>query len=281
MLSLFKRDKKLLDEDVINWIFNCYSWAFEQFDRKVFIEESVLVIPDNKHFPGKETTAHGMAELIFDQVKQYASMAHWPTQLIDLERTQGSIPPHMPIQISGELRGKNAVAHFTQMPAVLTAVPISSFPVDNQIEAKILFNYHPQQLKSPEGIIAHFVNGLSYHLVSSANSLPPGGKEYVPMANELIGIFMGFGIMSANSAHIRRGQSCGSCGVSGPVRQIVLSDEEATYALALFCHLKQIEVSKAKKYLKKHLRAFFSDSMKDCQRRIEDNTRLKLEFSAV
>jgi len=291
MLNLFNRNKPLLDEDVIEWIFDCYAWAFEQFDKDVFFNESMLVIPDNKHFPGKETTAHGMANLIFDQVKNYAGMAHWPTRLVDLAETNGQMPQQGPIKISGALRGKNAQTQFTPPPVFLnsayqSSLPQSAYPQSATPAAgesanaltinPIGFTYHQQQLKSPEGIIAHFAHSLSYHLACTATTPPPGGKDYLPMAGELTGIFMGFGIMFANSAHVRKSQSCGSCGLSGPVRQVFLSDEEATYALALFCQLKGIEMSQARKYLKKHLRGFFKAALKDCQLRLTRDFRLKL-----
>ena len=293
MLNFFTNNKQLLDEDIIEWIFNCYAWTLEQFDKDVFINETVLVIPDNQHFPGKETSAEGMASLIFDQVKEYAGMSHWPTRLYNLEHNERPIPPSQPIKISGALRGKNAQTKASQnsvqneslqseMPVSamsVSAMPVSAMPVSSmpQAEDKIAFTYHPQQLRSPEGIIAHFAHGLSHQLAGTATTLPPGGPDYVPMAGELTGIFMGFGIMFANSAIVARAGGCGGCGGGqSPVRQVFLSEEEATYALAVFCYLKSIETSQVKKHLKKHLRGFFKSALKDCQRRLEGRSDLKL-----
>lgn len=267
MLNLFNQKKQLLDEDIIEWIFNCYAWAFKQFDKDVFDNETCLVIPDNKHFPGKEASADGMANLIFEQVKNYAGMRHWPTYLVNLESSNGQVPASQPVQISGALRGKNVTINNSQ-----NAMPLSSFPQINPAENKIVFTYHPQQLKSPEGIIAHFAHGLSFHLASTANTPPPGGEDYVPMATELTGIFMGFGLMFANSAVAKRSGGCGSCAAPGPVRQVFLSEEEVTYALAVFCHLKGIQSRQASRHLKKYLRGFFKDAMKDCQQRLENNS---------
>ena len=151
------------------------------------------------------------------------------------------------------------------------------FSAFGQVETKIPFTYHPQQLRSPEGIISHFAHGLSHQLASTATELPPGGAEYVPMAGELVGIFMGFGIMFANSAVVPRTGGCGGCGGGqSPVRQVFLNEEEATYALAVFCHLKSIEAKRVTKHLKKHLRGFFKDAMKDCKRRLVESGQLKL-----
>lgn len=296
MLNLFKRNKQLLDEEIIEWIFDCFAWTLEEFDQDVFVNETILVVPDNKHFPGKETSADGMASLIFDQVKSYASMTHWPTQLYDLEASNGKMPLNQGIIIDGALRGKNAQAQVAvknnSAPSDIsathrnispyTAMPQSSFPqpsipADNIFQSSIAFGYHPQQLKSPEGVIAYFAHGLSYHLVGTAKSLPPGGSDYVPMAGEITGIFMGFGIMFANSAVVARAGGCGGCGGGqSPVRQVFLNEDEATYALAVFCHLKSIDNSKVTRHLKKHLRGLFKASYKDSKRRLRDHRLLKI-----
>ena len=256
MLDLFNQNRQLLDEDIIEWIFSTYAWAFEQFDKDVFVNETELVIPDNKHFPGRETTAEGMANLIFDQVKGYAGMAHWPTQLFSLEDESAQVPVAQTIKISGGLRGRNALINVTQVPTNPNTISSNSISADtisqsatdsrtiehnptlqssmpqscmpqltaeqdailhnqntitpnNEQVNSITFTYHPQQLKSPEGVIAHFAHGLSHHLASASNTAPPGGLDYLPMAGELTGIFMGFGLMFANSAVIQRSGGCG------------------------------------------------------------------------
>ncbi len=277
MLSLFNRNQQLLDEEIIEWIFDSFAWTLEQFDKDVFVNETVLVIPDNKHFPGKETTADGMASLIFKQVKAYAGMAHWPTQLINLESYRGQPPVNAPVIIDGALRGKNAQIAANDAAKQLdfqSSLFASSYPQPN---SNIVFTYHPQQLRSPEGIIAHFAHGLSHHLASTAKSVPPGGDDYKPMAGELTGIFMGFGIMFANSAVVARAGGCGGCGGGqSPVRQVFLSEQEAAYALALFCQLKSIDSSQVTKHLKKHLRGFYKAAFKDCKRRLQQHDLLKL-----
>ena len=101
------------------------------------------------------------------------------------------------------------------------------------------------------------------------------------MAGELTGIFMGFGLMFANSAVVQRSGGCGGCGGGqSPVRQVFMNEEEATYALAVFCHLKGIDRNQASKHLKKHMRGFFKAALKDCKQRIESCNHLKLTLSS-
>jgi len=271
MLSFLSRPKQLLDDDIIQWLFDCYDWTLEEFDKDVFYNETTLAIPDNKHFPGKETSAEGMAELIFSQVKQFAGMSHWPTKLYNVELGNVPIPPNHPIQIKGPMRSKNVELPSNEpvasSPFLQTAMSFSSMP---QPDNKIAVRYLPQQLRSPQGIISHFAHDLSFHLATTAKSQPPGGEDYLPMAVEVLAIYMGFGIVFANSAVVPRTGGCGGCGGGqSPVRQVILSEEEATYALAIFCHLKNLDGKDAKKHLKKHLRGFFKDAMVDVKRRLD------------
>jgi hypothetical protein len=88
---------------------------------------------------------------------------------------------------------------------------------------------------------------------------------------------MGFGIMFANSAIVARAGGCGGCGGGqSPVRQVFMNEEESTYALAVFCHLKGIEAGQVTKHLKKHLRGFFKSALKDCKQRLKDNKQSRL-----
>ena len=276
MLNIFKRNSLLLEENIIEWIIEAFLWNFKEFGNDVFINETILVVPDNNHFPGKETSADGMANLIFEQVKHYAGMTHWPTQLFNSQQGTPPIPSSQAVVIKGGIRGKNAgssdesfsLQQINNQAAFFT----TSYP---QAASNIPFSYHPQQLKSPEGIIAHFAHGLSHHLAATAKTPPPGGADYRPMTGEITGIFMGFGVMFANSAIVARAGGCGGCGGGqSPVRQVYLNEEEATYALAVFCNLKSIEGKQATKHLKKHLRGFFKSALKDSKQRLQDNELL-------
>lgn len=293
MFNLFSRNRQLLDEEVINWIFDTYDWAFKQFDQTVFFDETDLVLPTNQFFPGEQNSVNGMASLIFEQVKQHAGMSHWPTELINVTETEYQTANPSSLTVNGQLWGKQAQASFAVAgktdaefhvtPRKTTHEPeyssdlnvvMSSGKASNAVaqDNRIKFVFHPQQLNSPEGLIAHFAQGLAQHLVRAAESPPPGGKEYLPIATELMGVFMGFGVIFANSAVVPRTGGCGGCGGGqSPVREVVLNQDEATYALALFCQLKSIHHKSVSKYLKKHLRGFFKAALSDCQRRLTAN----------
>ena len=108
MLNLFNRQDKLLEKGIVEWIFDCCAWALQQFDGILSLNETTLVIPDNAHFPGREQSVEGMANLIFDQVKKYAGVSHWPTRLINQSEANRQVQIELSAEINGVLRGKSA-----------------------------------------------------------------------------------------------------------------------------------------------------------------------------
>lgn len=228
----------LLDKAHTDWLWQTFSWSMKHFNAGFFHHKTRLVIPSNRYFPGRADSPRDMAELIFERVKAYAGMAHWPCELIEPESCLLDAPLHVPV--SGPLRGEGL--------APLPASP--SLPV----------TYDPVQLNNPEALIAGFSHTLAHYLSMTAEQKPPGDPGHWPYATEVLAIFMGFGLMFANSAFHFQG-ACGSCQTVG--RAAYLSEFEATYALAIFCVLKKIPPQDIKRHLKKHLRGFLKRAMQE------------------
>ncbi|NVJ59280.1 MAG: hypothetical protein HWE27_02765 [Gammaproteobacteria bacterium] len=322
--NIFSRNKQLLDEDSIQWIFATFEWAISEFDSSVFFEDTVLVLPDNEHFPGAGSNSDEKANLILERVKEFASMAHWPTVTSGSNQPlKSSIHYSSDFVVPSVLRGKNVKAglsdsnqlnkqqsndqqsktpkSFSQVKDGLsenkkstdgyelnlsmtsTLTPNQLPPnqltlnqmIQNQDHARALqFIYHRQQLVFPEALVAHFAQNLSSVLIGQSQTAPPGGKDYLPMTAELMGVFMGFGIMFANSAVVQRSGGCGGCGGGqAPARNVFLSENEVTYALAVFCFYQNIKYKQVSKYLKKHLKGFFKSALNDCASRMKTNNR--------
>ena len=244
MFSKLFKPTQLLDEVSINWMFDAFAWALRNFDSDVFLNETILVTPSNEHFPGTESSAEGMAKLIFERVKVYAGMQHWPYRLVDANTVQEITP--VQIKIDGPIRGEAGL------------VPTS---IDGS--QKLIIPYHQDQFKDPEVVIANFAHNLAHYLGTTAGEAPPGGEENWPHVTELLAVFMGFGLMMANSANTTKIRSCSSC--SGPAieRENYLSQYDITYALAIFCCLKGIPTGGVVKDLKSSLRPFFKRAIKD------------------
>lgn len=245
MLPLFDK-RPPLDEAEIDWLFQSWRWALENFDSDVFFNETILVIPSNDYFPGRENSIPGMARLIFEQVRKYAGVSHWPCRLVE----QGApLIAAQNVVIGGALRGPGGQAVAPQADSAWLTIP-----------------YNPHQVGRPEALIADYAQVLAWYLGSMGKVLPPGGEKDWPYATEVLATFMGFGLMVANSAYNYRG-GCGSCYNPLAQRQAWLSQDEAVYALAIFAALKDIPDRQVLRELKSYLRPVYRIAIRDIRRR--------------
>jgi len=236
--------KPVLDEVTVQWMQDTFDWARRNFDARVFDEETILVTPSNEHFPGRSDTPQRMAEMILQQVKRHAGLEHWPCRLVEESAMHAVAPPR--IAFDGPLRGSQA-----QTPALVSESQMLAIP------------FHPDHLRDPEVLIADFAHSLAFYLGSQAQEPPPGGLENWPHVTELLAVFMGFGVMMANSANTTKIRSCGSCCGPAVERSNYLSQYDITYALAMFCALKNIPVSETLRHLKSALRPFYKQAFKE------------------
>ena len=243
VFGLFRKQDLVTDVEV-RWLFDSFAWCLRNFDAQVFFGETRLVVPSNDFFPGRETSVEGMARLIFEHVQGYASMGHWPVQLVD--QTVCAIPQPGKVEIRGALRGAGG-----KMPE-----PKADGP-------SLAVGYDPDLLGNPEALIAGYAHALAHYLGQTATEPPPGGATYWPQVTEVLAVFMGFGLMFANSAFNVPVRSCGNCGGPAAERRSYLTQYESTYALAIFCLLKGVSSSAVLRHLKNSLRPFYRKCVKD------------------
>lgn len=240
--GLFDR-RPLLDDTYAGWIFDVYAWSLLNFDATMFREETLLVTPSNHHFPGTADNAEDMAALIFERVVSFAGMRHWPLKLLP----PGSclLEPSAEVRVIGGLRGSRAA-------------PQSS-------PASLAVSYEPEHLNNPEVMIAGFAHALASYLGASASDPPPGGAENWPHVTELLAVFLGFGLMFANTALVLPRGGCGA----GPVvrRQAYVSQHDITYALAIFAALKDLPKKAVLAHLKKPLHGHFKQALREIRGR--------------
>ena len=255
MFGLFS-NKPLIDDASRQWLMDAFAWSLKNFNADIFFNHTQLVLPTNEYFPGRVDSVDGMANLIFDQVKGYAGTSHWPTRVADQHSCSVIKAPQ--IEIKGNLRDPQGIEDTSVAP-----------------ENRLLIPYNPQQINNPEGMIASFAHILAHYLGQMAQEPPPGGMEFWPQATELLAIYLGFGLMFANSAFTFRG-GCGSCYNPNATRDNYLTELDATYALAIFCVLKEIPNSSVTGHLKKHLRGFYKKAVKELNDNADEIKLMKM-----
>ncbi|TWX57775.1 hypothetical protein [Colwellia hornerae] len=252
----------VIDEDSHQWILDTFSWAITHFDVLEFKSNSQLVLPNNQFYQGSVNSVHEMALSIFKQTTAYAGMQQWPIILITPEQffagsQQIAIPP---FNMVDHCRGENTP--FAKLNEEDTA---------KLQQQPIMLSYGESQVNQPQDLISSIVQNLANILIVQQTSLPPGGKEFIPQAVDVIACFMGFGVIFSNTAYQFKG-GCGSCNNPNANRQSALPENETLHALALFCLLKAIKPNAVKPHLKSHLRKQFSLSYHALSNTIKNST---------
>ncbi len=261
MLSNFFKTKPVIDESSKEWIFDTFAWCIEQLDGEFFKNNSELILPNNKFYPGSSTSVEEMAETIFSNTLKYSGMTSWPIKLTAAETfTQKPMPQ---LIFESRLRGEKVNVTTNANSALDTAI---SYKVEGDKLApstpSIDIAFHSSQLNQPQDLIAYLVQIQAGILVNQNGVLPPGGKEVLPQTIDLVACFMGFGIIFSNTAYQFKG-GCGSCNNQNLNRQSALPELETVYGLALFCVIKGIEIQQVKKELKSHLYKPFRQAHKE------------------
>ena len=245
-----------MDEDSTQWMFDVFTWALNNFDADLFYSHTVLVLPSNRFFPGRADSEQAMAQLIFERVAHYAAIEHWPAQVTD--QNACAIDEAPLLQLAGPLRGLELAADHGLMPQPLQ------------------FPYNAQQISNPEAMIATFAHTVAHYLGQMAQTAPPGGAEFWPHVTEVLATYLGFGLMFANSAYNFRG-GCASCYNPNAQRNAYLTEQQATYALAMFAVLKRLPERDVTSHLKSHLRGFYKKAVREIRNRSEDLAAMPLD----
>ncbi|MEH6814483.1 MAG: hypothetical protein V7677_18260 [Motiliproteus sp.] len=241
MLGLFKT-KSLVDEDSARWIESVFQWALENFDAEVFHHQTQLVLPTNDYFPGRADSVEAMAQNLFDHTLAFAGLPHWSCQLVDQRNIeQLSLPS---LSYADGCRGN-----------------VQTSPVN-----QLTIPYNHLQVNDPQTMVSSYATTLGSYLASCAPQSVPADEQQWPLVAELVGIYLGFGVMFANTAFSFKG-GCGGCRTAAQSRTAYLSQDEATYALALFCQKKGITADQVTPHLKSHLRSIFKKTLKTLDRK--------------
>lgn len=230
----------------MQWLFQLFGWCLRNFSPAVFYRQTQLVLPTNDFFPGKVDSVQGMAELVFNRVAEYSGMSHWPWEVAEQSRCHLENRLTLP---------EGAGQAFSGDRQLLT--------LNGQ---DLLMLYDHRHIGNPEALIAGFAHRLGQYLGHTANEPIPGGEENWSQATEVIAVYLGFGLMFANSAFVFPPGGCSSCGTAVS-RDNALSQWDCTYALAIFAVLKDIPLGQVRPHLKKSLRGYFQRCIADVRSR--------------
>lgn len=277
MLSNLFKTKPVIDESSKEWIFDTFAWCIDQLDGDFFQNNSELILPNNKFYPGSSTSVEEMAETIFSNTLKYTGMTSWPIKLTPAETfTQKTMPQ---LIFESRLRGEKAKVS-TNANSTLDAAISYKVEGDQLAPATptIDIAFHASQLNQPQDLIANLVQIQAGILVNQHGVIPPGGKEVLPQTTDLVACFMGFGVIFSNTAYQFKG-GCGSCNNQNLNRQSALPELETVYALALFCVIKGIEIKQVKKELKSHLYKPFRQAHKEITLYLQQTTNPEHKLS--
>jgi len=245
MLNIFKVPDAIQSDSVDN-IFETFHWMIDNFDASTFIHHTQLVLPNSTFFPDRENNENDLAKALGQRILEHSGLAHWPFNMVPQDQFHLNPPPFLSLDCS-------------KRPYALDEE--SAKQIAAQSSEQLLLSYSSAMLKKPMDLVASICNLIAQHYLLQSRQTPPAGQEYFNEAAEFISIFMGFGIMVANSAYTFRG-SCASCYDARANRSAALSENEAVFALALFTLLKDVPASRATAELKPHLRSTFKKSIK-------------------
>lgn len=283
------RYQPLLDQQSADWIFSAFDWALTHFDADDFFTRSQLVEPTLAFFPNRVNSVDNKAQTVFKQTQQHAGLEHWPFELQAPQFFEGKPAPAFNIGYFNRQSQDNQLEQISIQPLQDQDILSHDLAQPEQAVVKsenIVLSYHPAQTTKSEDLCASFAHLMAQHLTaqlqhfdslssSKKNNqrLIPGGKEYFGEATEVLAIFMGFGIMFANSAYSFRG-GCGSCYNPAANRKAALNEDEVIFAMALYGHLKGIKTKTATYHLKSHLKGQYKKAIKQIKREPEWVERL-------
>ena len=245
MLNIFKTPN-VIEPSTAENIFEYFHWMIDNFDASTFVHHTQLVLPNSTFFPDKSNNESDMAKALCQRLLEYSGLAHWPFKIVPQDQFSPNPPPLLALDCS--IR-----------PYALDAKTTKKIATSSS--EQLLLSYSSAMIKKPTDLVASMSNLVAQHYLLQSRQIPPAGQDSFNETAEFISIFMGFGVLVANSAYTFKG-SCASCYDPRANRTAALTENEAVYALALFTLLKQIPARRATSELKPYLRGTFKKAIK-------------------
>jgi hypothetical protein len=225
--------RTFLEVEDERWLLDTWAWMLRNVGGLKRLRASPLVDTSRVYFPPTSASGHERAEHIFACVKKLAGMSDWPCRLVpQAARVHTRIGELAVVKIeSGDL-------------------PVGTFSVS---QGEVTITYDPATVTEPAKLVATLAHELSHYLLHTVQDELPGGEEMHEFATDLMAVYLGFGLFTANQAfNFRQHGDAFSQGwqTSGLG---YLRERDWAFALAIFSNLRDEPISALRTKLKPHL----------------------------
>lgn len=227
------KQRSFLDSEDEAWLLETWAWFLANFGGLERLRNSPLVDATREYFPPTDATGHERAEHVFACVKKHAGMSEWRCMLAPQAE-----------------RIERRVGEFAILKIEKGDLPAGTFSV---AKGEATITYDPAAIATPARLVATLAHELAHYLLHSVPGTPPGGEDMEEFATDLMTVYLGFGLFSANQAFNFRqfgdafAQGWQTSGLG------YLRERDWAFALALFCALRDEPVRVLKGRLKPHL----------------------------
>lgn len=138
--------------------------------------------------------------------------------------------------------------------------------------------YAAETLGHPQSLIATLAHELAGHLLAAGTGeAPPIGPQGEEHLTDLTAVYLGFGVLLANSAFNMQAHADGW----SYTRQGYLPEQDLVFALAIFLVVKQLDPAPALHYLKAELGAMLRKALRDLQSYKSEIAAMRLAGSGL
>lgn len=216
---MFFRPKPTIDEDDIDWQFECWQWLLGNLGGVDALSEFQTVLPTRTDFPASAELGDDRAKFVFGQVCDY----------FQLDSSQFSL-----VEQEAEIDPKVAPLGLVEN---IPSSPLGTYSATDTNTH--IITYSPSILDNLEALIATFAHEICHPVLLGIPTPPPGEPEAEEFATDLAMVFFGFGIFGGNSSFNFDQFTDSGTGTQGwsARKSGYLTQNEWGFALAVRAHL--------------------------------------------
>lgn len=172
------RKEALLDAGQTAWQFECFDWLLRHTGGQEALRSRRLILPTPEFFPQRAGT-------IRPSPKRSSSRSRCTPAWMG-GRASCSCRKAIPTRWSRRMRSCKGRPSRRRVPI-------------RALGESALITYHPDQLANPLALVATFAHELAHYRTARFAEPPPGGWELWEIATDLAAVFLGFGVLLANT----------------------------------------------------------------------------------